>query len=500
MRHPGIVRVHHRVLLIIVLFSFTITGKTQSVNEDFFKNGIVSISGQIVNMRHGDSKFLFLSRTDLLSGKSEVMSLSVDSLGNFEKIVPVFNSQELNLQYQDRNIRLLVKPSDNLNLIIDAIDPEKETQISGIGGVRNLLFLKYNKLSGKITNDYHQGIEKIQNKELALIALTTKCNKVHLKLDSLNDSFIAKNKPDELLTKWMLAENKLLCCYELMEYAMLNHMSILKIMKNEGGIRESDINNKDLYCNEFYTSVVFKYYSHPLFNENKILLSKFITYLKNDHFKEALGILADSIYNEYQGIAKDIVLYQSLRLFSEDDFIKMIGRQPDVEKWKKYLVQHLQSDFVTIRVLDYAKNDENSKIENTAGLPPDDILAELIQKHKGKVLYIDISATWCSPCMSELPNSIMLHENLSNKAVEFIYLFAKSGKGDWEKMSRNIGLRGENIFLTNEQYNLLLSKYKIDTGFPQFLVIKKNGELVTKTAKRPSDSGLKDDILKLIEN
>jgi hypothetical protein len=102
--------------------------------------------------------------------------------------------------------------------------------------------------------------------------------------------------------------------------------------------------------------------------------------------------------------------------------------------------------------------------------------------------------------MIELPKSIVLHEDLKNKAVEFIYLFAKSNKNDWEKLGLNLELKGENHLLTNDEYNTLLTNYKIDSGFPQFLLINKNGELVTKTAKRPSNPELKGDILKLIEN
>jgi thiol-disulfide isomerase/thioredoxin len=493
MRHSWIIR----LAISIVLFSCFINITSQTENKDFFKSGFITITGQIENIKPGDSKFIFLSTSDLLSGKPKIISIQIDSLGSFEKMLPIFNSQELKLEYQNRIIRLLVKQADNLSLTIDTNEPEKEIKISGNGSIRNVLFHKYNQLSGKITDDYFHAIEKNSNKNLEHSILMSECDKVQSRLDSLNNNFIALNNPDELLINWISAEKKTICCNEFFIYGMSNNIRPAIILKKDGIIKEADINMSDFYSSEYYSEVIFEDYANSLLNGNNFL-NKFVIHLKNDQYNDAINILADSIYYEYKSIARDIVLYHTLNLFSEDDFIKMIGKQPNIDKYKKYLVLKMQSEFVKIQVLDFSK--ETVKIERPENTSSLDLLANLIQKHKGKVLYIDISATWCSPCMIELPKSIVLHEDLKNKAVEFIYLFAKSNKNDWEKLGLNLELKGENHLLTNDEYNTLLTNYKIDSGFPQFLLINKNGELVTKTAKRPSNPELKGDILKLIEN
>ncbi len=492
MRHSCI----SRLAISIVLISCFINIKSQTVNKDLFKSDFISITGQIENLKAGDSKFIYLNTTDILSGKSNIISVQIDSLGRFEKTLPIFNSQELKLEYQNRIIRLLVKQFDNLSLTIDANEPEKEIKISGNGSIRNMLFHKYNQQSGEITDDYFRVFENNLNKSLEHSVLISECKKVQSRLDSLNKSFIAINNPDELLISWISAETKTICCNEFFNYGMSNNIRPAIVLKKEGIIKEADLNMTDFYCNEYYSEVVFEFYAHSLINGNDFL-NKFVTYLKHDQYNEAVNILADSIYYEFKSIARDIVLYHTLQLFSSDDFIKMIGKQSNIDEFKKYLVLKMQSEFVKIQVLEYSK--EAAKIENPRITSSPDLLATLIQKYKGKVLYIDISATWCSPCIFELPKSVVLHEDMKNKAVEFIYLFAKSNKNDWEKLSLNLGLKGENHLLTEDEYKTLLSNYKIDSGFPQFLLINKNGELVTTTAKRPSNPELKGDILKLIE-
>jgi thiol-disulfide isomerase/thioredoxin len=494
MRHSYIII----IAFCVVLFNTILIGNAQTENKDYFKNGIIFISGQIKDIKTEDNKTIFLSTTDILSGKESSITLQIDSFGSFEKTLPIFYGQELKLEYQNRIIRLLVKQSDSLNLIIGANEPAKEIKISGNGSIRNMLFHKYIQQSRKISDDYYQAIEENLNKELEYSIIVSECDKVHSRLDSLNKNFISTNNPDELLLNWISAEKKTICCNEFINYGMSNNMRPAIILKKEGVFKEADLNMSDFYSNEYYSVVVFNYFANNLLNENKFLLNKLFTYLKNDQYNEAINILADSIYYEYKSIAKDIVLYHTLMLFSNDDFIKMIGKQSNIDKYKKYLVLKMQSDFVKIQVLEYSN--ETVKIERPEITSSLDLLSNLIQKYKGMVLYIDISATWCSPCMFELPKSIVLHEDLKNKAVEFIYLFAKSNKNDWEKLSLNLGLKGENLLLTNDEYITLLTNYKIDSGFPQFLLIDKNGELVTKTAKRPSDPELKKDIIKLLEN
>lgn len=98
----------------------------------------------------------------------------------------------------------------------------------------------------------------------------------------------------------------------------------------------------------------------------------------------------------------------------------------------------------------------------------------------------------------ELPYSITLYEKLNNKNVVFIYLYAYSKQTDWEKISKNNVLKDENILLSDEQYNLLLSTYKVESSFPQYLFVDKFGKII-KNAKRPSDQGIEKDILSLLD-
>ncbi len=464
--------------------------KAEIESKDFFKSGTVTISGQITNLSTTDSRFIFINKKNLLSGKDEVISVKIDSSGYFEKIIPLFNPQDILLDYQHRSIILLITQSDSLYLIINAQDPKQEVKISGSDGLRNTLINKYQQLSSNI-------LTTISGKEFKQEVLLSTYNKIQTQFDSLNNDFKAKNKPDDLLTKWIDAEKKSICNMIFIDFSMMNLIRPSTILREEGIVTKKDINDSNSYCNTNYSIDMFNIYGNSILHE-KQGFKNFVANIKNDNYNEAIKLLVDSIYKDFNSIGRDIILYQSFEMFSQHEFIDMLGKSPNIGLLKKYYLQYIQNEFVKSQLLSSDSESENTN-NITSGLKKSpDIISELISKHKGKVLYIDIGATWCGPCIIELPFSITLYEKINNKNVVFIYLYAKSKQTDWEKISKNNVLKDENLLLSDEQYNLLLSSYKVDSSFPQYLLIDKFGNII-KNAKRPSDQGIEKDILSLLD-
>ena len=484
------------LISIICLFLISCTQNKESETnvQDFFKSGTVTITGQVNNLKTDDSRYIFLNQFNVLSCKYEVTTIKIDSAGKFEKIIPVFNPQEIFLKYQeDIEISLLVKQSDNLNLVIDAKNKNQEVIISGLVGVeRNKLIKEYRDLSYNLVTNYARSVSG-EKWDFILNEL----KKTEERLDSITNKLYANNKPDALLTNWIEADKKSLGNLDLINYASYNETLPATFLSRKNLIAEKDLNNYDFYCNSAYFSDIFNRYKVGCLQwENRELYGDIVTKIKNDNYTDAINILADSIYKEFRHIGRDIAMYQSFRSMLEHDFIERLGKEPNIDLLKKCYLQNLVNEYIKTLVLN-TTYEYRSEIVNLSSNNSEDILGSLLQMHKGKVLYIDISATWCGPCIQEFPYSTTLHENLAKKEIVFVYLFAKSNLSDWKKLSAKYNLQGENILLSDEQYNFLLSKYTINSGFPQYLLIDKNGGII-KGAQRPSMKGTKEEILKLL--
>jgi thiol-disulfide isomerase/thioredoxin len=123
----------------------------------------------------------------------------------------------------------------------------------------------------------------------------------------------------------------------------------------------------------------------------------------------------------------------------------------------------------------------------------------LSSKHKDKIIYIDIWATWCGPCRGEMPSAIDLHDYFKDKPVAFVNLCLASDKDEWKKVIDKYNFTGDNYFFNEDETNLFRSQLKFE-GYPTFMIIDKNGNLVNKDAPRPSSGDeIKNMLNKLID-
>ena len=107
----------------------------------------------------------------------------------------------------------------------------------------------------------------------------------------------------------------------------------------------------------------------------------------------------------------------------------------------------------------------------------------------GKVVLIDVWATWCKPCLAEQPSLEELEKSFEGKNVVFISLSIDTDKAKWKDMIESKKLSGLHLYSNNQ--GAFLKDYEIES-VPRFILFDKNGKTVSFDAARPSDPKLKD--------
>ncbi|WP_316794119.1 TlpA disulfide reductase family protein [Pedobacter frigoris] len=114
---------------------------------------------------------------------------------------------------------------------------------------------------------------------------------------------------------------------------------------------------------------------------------------------------------------------------------------------------------------------------------------------KGKVVVVDVWATWCAPCKQQIPYLKKMEEELKGKDVAFISVTVdyEKDKQKWLDMLKDMDLHGIQLFAGG--WTKITRDYAI-TVIPRFMVFDKAGNVVSTDAPRPSDPKLKDMVQK----
>ncbi len=105
---------------------------------------------------------------------------------------------------------------------------------------------------------------------------------------------------------------------------------------------------------------------------------------------------------------------------------------------------------------------------------------------RGNFVYIDVWATWCMPCLQQIPYLQKLEKELHGKKVKFVSLSIDnpSAKDKWKQMIADKNMGGIQLFAGG---NIpFVEDYQI-TGIPRFILLDKEGNIVNANAPRPSD-------------
>lgn len=109
---------------------------------------------------------------------------------------------------------------------------------------------------------------------------------------------------------------------------------------------------------------------------------------------------------------------------------------------------------------------------------------------KGKVVLVDVWATWCGPCRGEIPHLKKLEEEMKGTDVVFIGVSLDEEKNyeKWKKFLEDESLSGVQLF--GNGFSKIAKDYKI-TGIPRFMVFGRDGQIVEANSPRPSNPDLK---------
>lgn len=337
----------------------------------------------------------------------------------------------------------------------------------------------------------------------------------------INNYLIAKRA----IEKEHLGNKKDFFIYDEIKYKELfNKIADLQIKELEttAGIPEAYVANEKRNINYFYLCMLsdyenaHKYYTRK--NNFKVSAS-FLTELEAIDYNNGADYESSVYYkklvnNHYSSKIKELISTQ--RLSTGMALIKSISDVKDTKLKNGLLFDYAENNldrendikaFYNAFMANSTNDDHKNKItkaynkltstsvgqpspkftnyENNAGgtTSLDDL--------KGKYVYIDVWATWCGPCIREIPALKELEKQFHGKNIEFVSISIdkKKDHDKWKKMIVDKDLKGIQLIADNDWQSSFVRDYSIK-GIPHFILIDPNGNIVETNAPRPSSPNM----------
>ncbi|MCK0131235.1 TlpA family protein disulfide reductase [Flavobacteriaceae bacterium F08102] len=422
------------------------------------------LSGKIDNKSDG-----LLTLNDL-NDRKNVDTIAVAADGTFIDTLHVKAGQYM--LYDGKNpTRLYLDQGKIVNVSYDANDYKNTVSLTGEGAAEsNYMMAKAKKtaeLMGPGTAVYELGEAEYKAK---MNEIKTAAEEL-LNAEGISNSFKTIEKAN-LKYEYLNALSKYPSYHAY--YAKLPDFKVSDDFLNE--VNAVDLNDG----NAFKTSQAYKQLvSAAVSNKAKELMEK-------DSLEKGIAMIKvakENIQNEE--IRNSIVKSQATmlgRVENLEEFVKAFNEastseedKADIKKQYELLLT-VQKGQPSPKFVDY---------ENHAGgtTSLDDL--------KGKYVYIDVWATWCGPCLAEIPSLKKVEKAYHGKNIHFVSVSIdkEDAYDKWKAMVTEKELGGIQLLADNAWESKFVQDYLI-RGIPRFILIDPQGNIVNANAPRPSDPKL----------
>jgi thiol-disulfide isomerase/thioredoxin len=461
-------------LLFLSLFLFSCDNNDNNDNDDFNHDSHSKTAVVKGNILNHDSTSVF-RKGDFFEGKD---TLNVGDQGGFFYSFDLISPKFVPFTYNNTELMFFIAPGDTLGFNLDA-DSLKVSDFVGRHEEENRLLNEKNNFFKDVTF-YEASFDSVFSLEP---------NDFEVYYEEVKEAYnlyFESMRNDELLNTdfvdLAITLGKMDMASDLFRYPMFYNY----YKEKEADLSENyyDFIDDIKVDQPSFTDITsYSFYTEMLLNYKLDLAEEKDTTIKNDdekRFATKLLLIKDlfsdenvlsmvtfnalnrHLSNSAKGITDELISEATDLILYEDKVDKI---NEAYTKWKK-LEPGKKAPIFTGEYIDETP------------FSSEDLL--------GKYIYVDVWATWCGPCVAEIPKLEELQNEFKDKNIAFVSISIDMKYDAWKEKVERDNLKGIQVAArTDEKIDQILEDYNI-SGIPRFMLIDPEGNIVDTNAPRPS--------------
>ncbi len=438
----------------------------------------VQLTGQVENPTGNKVEVFYY--TDHITNATHQTEAILDENDSFEALIPMSDPHFVHLRIPRRTITMYLEPGATLHIAFDAEDPDVLPAVTGDRSLESSFLLSYNmdveRKYGQMTL-MNKALELDPGPFVSYVEMVYDEKQQYMRYDpryeELDPSFVSLMRSNMRFEKYN----------HLMEYpfirAQFHPEGEVPVMPDgyhdfldEPGLFKDVNPGSSAYVN--FLNIYLHHYMEENVPEDG--------YNDQDYMVSRYNIAGEILTGDAREVALAHAVVSMLRF----------------EAFEKAVEYH--EDFMNVVTSERYRAIVQREYENVSRLAPGnpapgftlkDIDGEEVSLDDflGKVVYLDFWASWCGPCMQQVPYARELKERFSDHDdLVFLYISVDTDEAAWRRTVNQHDIQGVHLNVAGFNHEVPAS-YNLQ-GVPTFYLIGRDGNIINSRPPRPSHENI----------
>lgn len=471
-------KLHMKKLMLLLAVAFLAACSQPQQNE-------VKISGVVENPTAEQLEIFYYK--DFVLNQTEKVEVALEENNAFSGTLPLAEGQFVYVSMPRRTIMLYLLPGADVSISFNAEDPDQVPVIEGKKALESRFLLSYTM---DVDRKYNRSIILNQLGSTSAEAFVEMLDNVYAEKLAYLEGFEDYKKLDKEFVK-LLKSNFLYEKYGLLleyprAFAYFNPQAGAPVLPTA---YYDFLESENLFSDEFVKS-------RPYFSFANNFLNKYAEE-NADPDSEA------SYYEKQYQFAREIFTGKTRDAILSQNMIYLLNFGA-LETAKDFYADYL-TVVETPEFLELVEAEYQSVLALSPGsMAPAITLTDIDGKEvslsdfAGKVVYLDFWASWCGPCMREVPFAKELKKRMEGQDdLVFLYVSVDTDEIAWRNKVAEMEIQGVHLNVSGFSHEVP-ANYNLK-GVPTFYLIGRDGKIFDNRPPRPSNPKVDEVLLSALE-